>query len=218
MLGKAGADLLRRLGPSALSSVVAHASDGWPREAILTATPDAAALLDALAGVDRSAGLAYLSGLAAGYVQRVGEVSVETVWSGPGSRHVPVRATSAVLADVVRKARRELLLMTYSAQQYQPLTAALQAAVSRGVQVSVVVETLQGAGSALAGDEPYQAFAAVAGIELWHWPRRSEPRPARRCTPSSRWPTVASFSSRARTSPSQVSERTSKRACSSAAA
>ncbi|MFZ0166654.1 MAG: hypothetical protein WAL12_23995 [Trebonia sp.] len=33
-----------------------------------------------------------------------------------------------------------------------------------------MVETLRGAGSALAEDERYQAFAAVAGIELWHWP------------------------------------------------
>ena len=60
--------------------------------------------------------------------------------------------------------------MTYSARRFQPLTAALQATVGRGVQVSVVVETLQGAGSALGGDEPYQAFTAVAGIELWYWP------------------------------------------------
>ena len=140
-------------------------------------TPYAAALLDALADVDRSAGLAYLTGLAAGYAQRAAEVSVEIVWSGPGSHHVPVRATAAVLADVVRRGRGELLLMTYSARQYQPLTVALQAAVSRGVQVSVVVETLQGAGSALAGDEPYQAFTGVGGIDLWHWPsaKRTEP-------------------------------------------
>jgi phosphatidylserine/phosphatidylglycerophosphate/cardiolipin synthase-like enzyme len=95
---------------------------------------------------------------------------VETVWSGPGSPHVPVRATAAVLADVVREARRELLLMTCSARRYQPLAAALQAAVGRGVQVSVVVETLHGAGSALGGDEPYQAFTPVDGIALWHWP------------------------------------------------
>ena len=93
-LGKAGADLLQRLGPSALSSVAAHVGDGWPREVVLTATPEAAALLDALARVDSTVGLAYLSGLAAGYAQRAGEVSVETVWSGPGSRHVPVRATA----------------------------------------------------------------------------------------------------------------------------
>jgi len=114
-LEKAGADLLRQLGPSALRTVLDHALDRWPRDAILRATPGAETLLDALEGVDRSAGLPYLTGLAAGYAQRAGEVSVETVWSGPASHHVPVRATAAVLADVVREARHELLLMTYSA-------------------------------------------------------------------------------------------------------
>jgi phosphatidylserine/phosphatidylglycerophosphate/cardiolipin synthase-like enzyme len=169
-LEEAGGDLVRRLGPSALRTVVDHACDAWPREAILRATLGAEALLDALAAVDRSAGLAYLAGLAAGYSQRAAEVSVETVWSGPGSHHVPVRATAAVLGDVVREARHELLLMTYSARPHQPLSDALGAAISRGVAVTVVVETLQGAGSALSGDEPYQAFTGIPGIELWHWP------------------------------------------------
>lgn len=126
--------------------------------------------MDALANVDRSAGLAYLTGLAAGYEPRATEVTVEVVWSGPASFHVPVRATAAVLADVVGEAKRALLLMTYSARHYQPLTDALRAAVARGVAVSVVVETLQGAGSALAGDESYQAFTGIGGIDLWHWP------------------------------------------------
>src|SRR5947199_127872 len=85
--------------------------------------------------------------------------------SSPASHHVPVRATAAVLADVVREARHELLLMTYSAKPRQPLRDALGAAISRGVAVSVVVETLQGAGSALSGDEPYQAFTGVPGLE-----------------------------------------------------
>jgi phosphatidylserine/phosphatidylglycerophosphate/cardiolipin synthase-like enzyme len=169
-LEKAGADLLRRLGPSALRTVLDHALDAWPRDAILRATPGAETLLDTLAGVDRTAGLAYLTGLAAGYTQRAGEVSVETVWSGPASHHVPVRATAAVLADVVREAQYELLLMTYSAKPHQPLRDALGAAISRGVAVTIVVETLQGAGSALSGDEPYQAFTGVPGLQLWHWP------------------------------------------------
>lgn len=176
-LEKAGTEFTRKLGPEALRTVLSHATEGRPRDAILHTTPDAAALLDALAGVDTTAGLAYLAGLAAGYAQRAAEATVETVWSGPGSHHVPVRATAAVLADVVREAQRELLLMTYSASPYQPLTSALQAAVSRGVAVSVVVETLQGAGSALGGNEPYQAFVGVRGVDLWHWPssRRTEP-------------------------------------------
>jgi phosphatidylserine/phosphatidylglycerophosphate/cardiolipin synthase-like enzyme len=176
-LETAGAEFLRKLGPSALRTVVTRAAEGWPRDTILQATADAEPLLDALGDEDRSVGLSYLTGLAAGYAQRAAEVSVESVWSGPGSHHVPVRATAAVLADVIQEARRELLLMTYSARQYQPLTAALQTAVSRGVHVSVVVETLQGAGSALAGDEPYQAFAGIGGINLWYWPsaKRTEP-------------------------------------------
>ena len=217
-LEKAGADLLRRLGPSALRMVVEHARDAWPRDAILHATPGAETLLDALAGVDRSTGLAYLTGLAAGYAQRAGEVSLETVWSGPASHHVPVRATAAVLADVVREARHELLLMTYSAKPHQPLRDALAAAVSRGVAVSVVVETLQGAGSALSGDEPYQAFTGVPGLELWHWPASKRTEPGGRCTPSSPSPTAASCSSPAPTSPSPASPRISKPAFSSAAA
>jgi len=176
-LEKAGGDLVRRAGPSALRAVVDHACKGWPREAILRATPSAATLLDALTQVDRSAGLAYLTGLAAGYSQRAAEVSVDTVWSGPGSHHVPMRATAVVLADIVRQALRELLLMTYSAKPHQPLSEALGAAVSRGVAVSVVVETLQGAGSALSGDEPYRTFVGVPGIKLWHWPTSQRTKP-----------------------------------------
>jgi phosphatidylserine/phosphatidylglycerophosphate/cardiolipin synthase-like enzyme len=176
-LEEAGRELLRRLGPAALRTAIGHVGDGWPRDAILRVTPGAESLLDALTEVDRSTGLAYLTGLAAGYTQRAAETSVETVWSGPGSHHVPVRATAAVLADVVREARHELLLMTYSARPNQVLNDALSAAVKCGVTVSIVVETLQGAGSALSGDEPYQAFTGIPGLELWHWPtsQRTEP-------------------------------------------
>jgi phosphatidylserine/phosphatidylglycerophosphate/cardiolipin synthase-like enzyme len=176
-LHDAAAELLERLGPAALESVVNSAMAGRPREVIMKTTPAAARLLDAFDAADRTAGTAYLAGMAAGYAQRAAEVSVETVWSGPESPHAPVRATAAVLADVVRGAERELILMTYSAREYQPLSQALRAAVAKGVTVSVVVETLQGAGSALAGDEPYRAFVNIGGIDLWHWPsaKRTEP-------------------------------------------
>lgn len=72
---------------------------------------------------------------------------------------------------MLREAQRELLLMTYSAKPHQPVIEELgTAALARGVRVGVVVETLQGAGSALSGEEPYQAFVGIAGIELWQWP------------------------------------------------
>jgi phosphatidylserine/phosphatidylglycerophosphate/cardiolipin synthase-like enzyme len=184
------AELLRKHGPASVRTLAGHLAEQWPSEAIVRATPDAEELLAAFtdlgredlgSGADRAddqvTALAYLRGLADGYAQRAAEVSVETVWSGPDSYRVPIRATAAVLGGLVREARRELLLMTYSARSYQPLSDVLREAISRGVTVSVVVETLQGAGSALAGDEPYKAFTGIPGVDLWHWPssRRTEP-------------------------------------------
>jgi phosphatidylserine/phosphatidylglycerophosphate/cardiolipin synthase-like enzyme len=175
-LRKVGADYLQRHGPAALRSVISYVSAGTPREAILRSMPSAGELLFAIDAVSSSPAVAYLSGIADGYAQRVDEVTVQPVWSGPGSHGVPVRATAAVLADVIGEAHAELLLMTCSARPHAPVVDALRAAVGRGVVVRVVVETLSGAGSALNGAEPYLAFTGVPGIELWHWPgaRRSE--------------------------------------------
>jgi phosphatidylserine/phosphatidylglycerophosphate/cardiolipin synthase-like enzyme len=129
------------------------------------------------AGMPDVEAAAYLRGVAAGYAQHADAQSVESVWTGPSSHAVPVRATAQVLIDVVTAARSELLLMTYSAKPYPPLLDALGEAVAQGVAVSVVVETLQGAGSALSGAEPAAAFSSIPGVQLWHWPVacRTEP-------------------------------------------
>lgn len=103
---------------------------------------------------------------------------VETVWSGPSSHPVPVRATAQALIDVVNEASSELVLMTYSARPHELPRQALAAAVARGATVTVLVETLQGGvGSALSGAEPAAAFSSIVGVKLWHWPpaQRSEP-------------------------------------------
>jgi phosphatidylserine/phosphatidylglycerophosphate/cardiolipin synthase-like enzyme len=98
---------------------------------------------------------------------------VQVVWTGPSSASVPVRSMAAVLEDVINEARSELVIMTYSARRYEPVRAALAAAIERAVAVDVVVETLSGAGSALSGSEPATAFAGLHGLNLWHWPTRN---------------------------------------------
>ncbi|MGH3634506.1 MAG: DISARM system phospholipase D-like protein DrmC [Mycobacterium sp.] len=116
---------------------------------------------------------AYLAGIAAGAdaEQRSSGMSVRLAWTGPVTHGVPVRTTAAALIELVNKARHELWLMTYSAKPHEPLLAALRGARAREVRIGVVVETLQGAGSALSGTEPAIAFRTVSGIELWHWPK-----------------------------------------------
>ncbi len=121
-------------------------------------------------GMDRDTAATYLRALAEGYALGRAAQRVEVVWSGPTSSAVPVRATARVLTDLISDARHELILMTYSAWPYQPLTEALTAAVSRDVRVIAVVETLAGARGALAGEEPAAAFVAVPSVQVWHWP------------------------------------------------
>jgi phosphatidylserine/phosphatidylglycerophosphate/cardiolipin synthase-like enzyme len=123
------------------------------------------------AGLPPAEAGAYLRGYAAAAERLRGEVEVSTVWSGPSTPPVPVRATAQVLAEVIGEARTELLAVTYAARARPELTRALTAAAERGVRVDIVVETLAGAHGLLGGPEPAAAFAGLpAGVRLWEWP------------------------------------------------
>jgi phosphatidylserine/phosphatidylglycerophosphate/cardiolipin synthase-like enzyme len=171
------------LGAAGLRALADRISAGWPEDAVLSgmgrdlgeAARSVLRVLE-LDGTPPAQTAAFLRGLAAGCALQTTAVGVETVWSGPSSHSVPVRATAQALIQVVTEATSELLLMTYSAKRHDPLREALASAIARRVQVTVVVETLQGAGSALAGAEPAAAFAGIGGLQLWHWPveRRAE--------------------------------------------
>ncbi|MFB9931839.1 DISARM system phospholipase D-like protein DrmC [Amycolatopsis halotolerans] len=172
------------LGSATLRGVAERLRAGWPSGAILDwlGHPFADAATPLLAAHEKSGmasgeAAAFLRGLATGHEHLTSAVTVETVWSGPSSHTVPVRATAQALVEVIKTAEHELVLMTYSAKPHDDIRSALEDAVARGVEVSAVVETLQGAGSALAGSEPAAAFAKISGVVLWHWPvlQRTEP-------------------------------------------
>ncbi|MGW9300459.1 DISARM system phospholipase D-like protein DrmC [Streptomyces cyaneofuscatus] len=114
---------------------------------------------------------AYLRGYVAAYLRMRDSVQVRTVWSGPSTPAVPVRATAQVLVEVINEACHELLAMTYAARRYPALTQALAEAAERGVRTDMVVETLTGARGLLVGREPAEAFASLPGLRLWHWAR-----------------------------------------------
>lgn len=171
-----------QFGPTVLRGLADRIAAGWPDHAILawigqTRREPATSVLAARDADRHSTQAAYLRGLAAGYEQQLSAVVVETVWSGPHSHSVPIRATTQALVEVINSARHELLLMTYSATPHPDIRTALSDAVTRTVQVTAVVETLHGAGSALTGAEPASAFAEIPGLQLFHWPvqQRTEP-------------------------------------------
>lgn len=154
---------------------------GRGREWALTelATPGIGEAVEKLYGVLQAESIpaaeaaAYVRGYAAAMLRARNAVQVRTVWSGPSTPAVPVRATAQVLVEVINEARGELLAMTYAARPYPALTRALTEAAARGVKIHVVVETLAGARGLLSGREPADAFASVPGVRLWHWERNS---------------------------------------------
>jgi len=154
------------------------------RERTLTelATPGVggavAKLYDAMAteSVPPAEAAAYVRGYVAAMLHARDAVQVRTVWSGPSTPAVPVRATAQVLVEVINEAHDELLAMTYAARPYPALVQALTEAAARGVTTHVVVETLTGARGLLSGREPADAFASVPGVRLWHWPREPAER------------------------------------------
>jgi len=167
------------LGPSRTKDLAGLLTRGHRKERALTelATPgvrEAVSKLyeemeaDGLAGSEAAA---YLRGYVAAQLRARDAIQVRTVWSGPSTPGVPVRATAQVLVDVIDEARDELLAMTYAARPYRALTRALTEATARGVRVHVVVETLAGARGLLSGHEPACAFTSVPGLRLWHWVR-----------------------------------------------
>jgi phosphatidylserine/phosphatidylglycerophosphate/cardiolipin synthase-like enzyme len=182
------ADLATRFGPAAVRTTAARLADGSPEQMLLATVP-VPGFTEALArtlqaardrGWDNDALATYLTGVADGYDHHLAQVQVETVWSGPATQAVPVRANASVLTDLISRARSELLLMTYSARPHPPITAALRDAAARGVRVDIVVETLAGAAGALSGNEPATAFLDVPGARLWHWPPAARTEPGAR--------------------------------------
>ncbi|MFD7446011.1 DISARM system phospholipase D-like protein DrmC [Streptomyces sp. NPDC059909] len=167
------------LGPSRTKDLAGLLAQGRSREHVLTvlATPTVSGMVGTLYevmeedGVSLPEAAAYLRGYVAAWVRGRDEVQVRTVWSGPSTSAVPVRATAQVLVEVIRAAHDELIAMTYAARPYAALTEALSAAADRGVQIHIVVETLAGARGLLHGLEPAHAFTSVPRLRLWHWAR-----------------------------------------------
>lgn len=187
IVAAAVAAVMQELGAGGIEDLAAALADGSPRTTVpaASATPGfgTAAHRVLNAQLDDGASdvelVAYLRGVAAGYRQRTDALQVQTVWTGPSSHRVPLRATAQVLVDLIVGAQWQLLLMTYSATPYPPLITGLGAAIERGVCIDVVVETLQGAGSALSGAEPASAFVEVAGAQLWQWAPATRPTGAK---------------------------------------
>ena len=95
---------------------------------------------------------------------------VEVVVTGPDSPAAPVRLTSEVVRQLIDQAAHRVTLVSYAAYQLPAVISALDAAVARGVRVSLILESPEKL-AAGGGAQAYDRF------ETYHWPidRREPP-------------------------------------------
>lgn len=98
---------------------------------------------------------------------------VEVVVTGPDSPSAPVRLTSEVVRQLINQATNRVTLVSYAAYRMASVISALDAAVARGVNVNLILESaenLDGGGGA----------HAYAKYRTYQWPTdRREPPDAK---------------------------------------
>ncbi len=102
--------------------------------------PSKAAVQSAHAFAKQGAG-PYLAGLLVGRLGANDEQqSVVPVWTGPESGATSGRLTLAVVSDLIGEARTEILLASYATIPGAGIRESLEAAVGRGVEVTLLLE------------------------------------------------------------------------------
>lgn len=100
---------------------------------------------------------------------------LELVWTGPNPPSSALYRTEQTLLEIIRGARRTLLIVTFAAYKVEGVRDALREAASRGVRVRLVVEQSEADGGKVNVD-PLDALGGAGGaLEVFAWPRERRP-------------------------------------------
>lgn len=99
------------------------------------------------------------------------QMSVDVVWTGPPSDVRTSRLTSSVVVHLIDEAEEELLLVSYATHPPAGLTAALERAISRGVQVAVLLERQQDNAHFTGGSAAFEQLT----LRQLAWPAANRP-------------------------------------------
>jgi phosphatidylserine/phosphatidylglycerophosphate/cardiolipin synthase-like enzyme len=69
--------------------------------------------------------------------------SLEIVWTGPASKESAFRRTDQALLALIQQAKTSFIIVTFAAYKVPHIAAALVAAVARGVQVTLILESVE---------------------------------------------------------------------------
>lgn len=142
-----------RFGPSAGKALFEKLDAAWKKSAGVSPAEVSAAFKSASAA-------AALKGA---------QGSIELVWSGPSTGVVPVRQTEEVLCEVIEGAHVSLFIVSYVAYKLDRVLRCLDAAISRGVKVEILMECSVDNGGKLTFDSMSPLIRRLPDAVFYAW-------------------------------------------------
>ncbi len=101
---------------------------------------------------------------------------VSIVWTGPETDAVPVRRTDQALLELIARANRNLIVVSFAVYKVREVAGALIAAAQRGCDVAVVLESEAQSGGKVAFEMAAALGSDVAAhAKLYSWPYELRP-------------------------------------------
>ena len=114
-----------------------------------------------------------LRGASHGFLTEKSQEEVQLVWTGPDTNLVPVRRSEQILLEVIESAQDTLFIISFVLVNIPAIEKAIGAAISRGVDVSMLLESEDKDGS-----EKFSGRATIErlqieipGLSIYIWPR-----------------------------------------------
>ena len=142
----------------------------------------ASALVEAWAHTPNFTGPAVAMALEAALSAREyerGAEKLDLVATGPSSPFVSIRHTRAVLLELIDKAQRELIVVSYAAYKVPALVSALEGARQRSVVVRLILESTADSAGALTYDGAAAFKSLRDSVEMYVWPIDKRPSGSR---------------------------------------
>lgn len=102
--------------------------------------------------------------------------SIDLVWTGPDVP-APMRRSAAVLLELIRGARKDLVVVSFAAFRIADALDALESAAKRRVSMTFVLESEEESDGRYRqhGGSPFSSLAAYPNVKFFVWPHDKRP-------------------------------------------
>ncbi|KAA1054427.1 putative phospholipase protein [Azospirillum argentinense] len=113
-------------------------------------------------------------GASTAYHHAKAEQEIELVWTGPSSTLIATRKTEQALLQVIDASEHRLFITSFVVYDIRSIMAALERAIDRGVQVSMLLEASEAHGGGISIDGIAKMKSVLPSAKIFSWVDRGD--------------------------------------------